>query len=89
MALGSGAGSMIWMVAKEALRLVAAGCIAGIVIAIAAGRLISANLYGVSPADPTTIAGAAALMLIIAVIAVLGPALRAARIDPLIALHCE
>jgi predicted permease len=89
MALGSGAGSMIWMVAKEALRLVAAGCVAGIVIAIAAGRLISANLYGVSVADPGTIAVAAAAMLLIAVLAVLGPALRASRIDPLVALRCE
>ena len=89
MALGSGAGPMVWLVAKEALRLVAMGCAAGIAIAIAAGRLIASNLYGVSPMDPLTLVGAAALMLAIAAIAVGIPAMRATRVDPLIALRYE
>jgi len=76
---------MIWLIVKEALRLVTAGCIAGIAMAAAAGRPITTYLYGVSPTDPLTVTGAAVLILGIAAIAVTIPAMRAARIDPLIA----
>lgn len=89
MALGSSAGSMIWLVAREAIKLVAAGCAMGMLIASAAGRLISAYLFGVSPADPLTITGAILLMLIIAAVAVSIPAMRASRVDPLVALRCD
>jgi len=89
MALGSGARSMVWMIAKEALRLVGAGCVAGIVLAAASGRLIAAYLFGVSPVDPVTVAGAAFVMFVIAALAVSVPAIRATRVDPLIALRWE
>jgi predicted permease len=89
MALGSGAGSMVWMVASEALKLVGLGCAAGIAMAAASGRLISSYLFGVSAADPLTIAAAAAVMIVVAAIAVSIPALRATRVDPLIALRYD
>ncbi|HLW76429.1 MAG TPA: ABC transporter permease, partial [Bryobacteraceae bacterium] len=87
MALGSGSAAVVWMMAKEALKLVAIGCGVGLIVAILVGRLFAAYLYGVSPADPMTIASSAALMLAIAAAAVSIPAWRAARIDPLRALH--
>lgn len=88
MALGSGAASVVWMVLREALQLVAIGCAAGIVLALAAGRSIAGYLFGVSALDPVTML-AAGLMLALAAAAVCGPALRASRIDPLAALRHE
>jgi predicted permease len=89
MALGANTGSVVWLIAREALLLIAAGSIAGIAIATLAGRLLSTYLFGVSPADPLTLFAAAATMLIVAAIAVSVPAARAARIDPMVALHYE
>jgi predicted permease len=89
MALGSDAASVVWMVAREALQLVAIGCSAGILLAAAMGRSIAAYLFGVSALDPATLLAAAGLMLVIAAGAVCAPALRASRIDPLSALRHE
>jgi len=80
---------VVWLIAREALLLIAAGSIAGIAIATLAGRLLSSYLYGVSPADPVTLFAAAGTMLMVAAIAVSIPAARAARIDPMVALHYE
>jgi predicted permease len=89
MALGADAGSVVWLIAREALLLIAAGSIAGIAIATLAGRLLRSYLFGISPADPVTLAASAAVMLTIAAIAVCVPAARAASIDPLVALHYD
>jgi predicted permease len=89
MALGSGAPSVLWLVAREALQLVGIGCAAGILLAAATGRSIEAYLFGVSALDPVTLLAAAGVMLVIAAAAVCAPALRASRIDPLSALRHE
>jgi predicted permease len=89
MALGANAGSVVWLVAREALLLIAAGSVLGIAIAASVGRLLSTYLFGISPADPLTLAASAAAMLIVAAIAVSIPAARAAAIDPMVALHYE
>ena len=89
MALGANPGSVVWLIVREALLLIVAGSMAGIAIAILAGRLLSAYLFGVSSADPVTLFAAAATMLIVAAVAVSVPAARAARIDPIVALHYE
>ncbi|HYL74624.1 MAG TPA: ABC transporter permease [Bryobacteraceae bacterium] len=89
MALGSSGRQVLWLVVREALQLVAAGSVAGLLIALAAGRLLSRYLYGVSSFDPQTLAVSAAAMLLIAAIAVTIPALRATRVDPLHALRYE
>jgi putative ABC transport system permease protein len=89
MALGSGGATVVWMVVREALELVAIGCAAGILLAAAAGRSIAAYLFGVSALDPLTLLGSAGLMLVIAAVAVCAPALRALRVDPLTALRHE
>jgi predicted permease len=89
MALGSSRASLVSMVVREALLLVGTGSVAGLALAVALGRSIAAYLFGVSSLDPLTLSATAALMLVIAVVAVLTPALRVARIDPLVALRQE
>jgi predicted permease len=89
MALGADAGSVVWLIAREALLLIAAGSITGIAIATLAGRLLRSYLFGISPADPITLLASASTMLVISAIAVCVPAARAARIDPLVALHYD
>jgi predicted permease len=87
MALGSSIRSVLWLVGREALQLVAAGIVAGVAIAAAAGRLLAQYLYGVSPVDPAAFLESAAAMLVIAGVAVTIPAHRASRVDPLTALR--
>ena len=58
-------------------------------IALAGSRLIASRLFGVTPADPITFLFAATLLSVVAVIAALGPANRAARVDHVVALRCE
>lgn len=77
--------SEIW----SALRLVATGIAIGIPASIAAGRLIAAQLFGVSASDPVTLAAAAALLTLVATVAAYGPARRAARLDPIVALRTQ
>ena len=89
MALGANARSVLWMIVREALLLICAGSVAGIATATLAGRLLSSYLFGVSAADPITLFASTAAMLLVAAIAVSIPAIRAARIDPMVALHYE
>jgi putative ABC transport system permease protein len=56
-------------------------------IAFAASRLLGAFLFGISPTDPLTFAGVALLLGLVALIAALVPAVRASRLDPLVALR--
>ena len=59
----------------------------GIGVALAVGRGMSALLFGVPAGDPITIAGAAGLCLVTAVVGCLRPAIRAAGVDPMVALR--
>jgi predicted permease len=89
MAIGASAGNVVRMVLASALRTVAVGLAIGAVAALAAARLISSQLYGVSARDPVTFAAIAGLLLAVALAASGIPALRAARIDPMAALRAE
>jgi ABC-type antimicrobial peptide transport system permease subunit len=77
------------MVMRRGLFLALSGIAAGLVIALAAAPQIAPLLYGVSPSDPVSIAGAALFLIVVAVTASLIPALRATRVDPILALHEE
>jgi len=89
LALGSGAASIMWMVAKEALQLVAGGGAAGILLALAMRRPMAADFLGGSAVDPAAIFTAAGLLLLTAALVVCVPAVRAARVDPLVALRSD
>jgi predicted permease len=89
MALGADRGRVLRMEIWSALRLVGIGIAIGIPAAIAAGRLFAAQLFGVSASDPVTLAAAAALLTLVAGLAAFGPARRASRVDPMLALRSE
>ncbi|HUK52173.1 MAG TPA: hypothetical protein VL099_02665, partial [Candidatus Binatia bacterium] len=72
-----------------ALQLVLLGVALGIPCALALSRLISGMLFGVTPADPVTLAAAVLLLLAAALAAGYLPARRAAGIDPIVALRAE
>jgi len=89
MALGADPEGVLWMVLRRGLLLALSGIAAGLAIALAATPQIASLLYRVSPADPVSIAGAALFLIGVAVLASLIPALRATRVDPMVALRQE
>jgi len=77
------------MVMRESLVLVVAGVVLGVGVALAAGRLVASLLYGLAPNDVASMASAVAVMMVVAGVAGYLPARRAARVDPMVALHYE
>jgi putative ABC transport system permease protein len=74
---------------RRGLSLAISGIAAGLAISLAVTPLIAPLLYHVSPTDPVSIAGAALFLIAVAVLASLLPALRATRVDPILALRQE
>jgi putative ABC transport system permease protein len=77
------------LIVGQAVRLVGAGLIAGIAIALATTRLMTALLYGITATDPTTFASICFIIGAIALIASYVPASRAMKVDPLVAIHYD
>ena len=88
-ALGSSAAGLMRLMAREGMQLVGAGLVLGSLGGLAATRLITFALYGVSPLDAVTWAAALLLMLSAGLVATLLPARRATRVSPLIAIQAE
>jgi len=88
-ALGASGSGVQWMVLRESLALLGAGLLLGIPIALAAARLIRAQLYQMSPFDPVIFIAATAGIAAVTVLAAWLPARRAAAVDPMTALRCE
>ena len=89
MALGASQGSVIWMVLREVGVLLAIGLAISVATAMGTSRLIESFLFGMKPNDPRTLALAVAILLSAALVAGYGPARRASRVDPIIALRHE
>jgi putative ABC transport system permease protein len=87
MTLGARVTNVLLLVLAEGLRTVVLGVLAGIVLAIAAGRLIAALLHGVEPHDPITLAIVTCILLVVASVAAMLPAWRAARLNPVTTLR--
>src|SRR5262245_27705119 len=88
-ALGAMRRDVIWLVLREALALVGAGVVIGLLASLAATRTVSTMLFGLKPNDPLTIAAATLLLLAVAASAGYVPARKASRVDPMAALREE
>jgi predicted permease len=89
MALGASRRNVIGIVLRQALTLLALGIAVGLLIALATTRGASSLLFGLQPNDPLAFAGASVLLIVIALLASFLPALRASRVDPVVALRYE
>ncbi|HMG04116.1 MAG TPA: ABC transporter permease [Chthoniobacterales bacterium] len=86
-ALGSPRANIFGLIVRRAMIMVGLGIFVGVVLALSCGPLIQHFVYGVTPHDTLTIVGAAILLVGIAILACLLPALRAIRVDPMVALR--
>jgi len=89
MALGAARQRVLGMVMRQGLALVGLGVLIGVAGAFGLTRLISSQLYGVKPTDPATFVLVAVTLTGVAALATLIPALRATRVDPVVALRDE
>lgn len=88
-ALGAQRQNVLWIVLRETLTLVLLGLVIGIPCAVAACRLISSMLFGLTSSDVPTIVTVSLLLLLVALVAGYLPARRASSIDPMLALRSE
>jgi putative ABC transport system permease protein len=88
-AVGAKPGDVVRLVMREGGLLVAGGLVAGVPAALAAAQLIRAQLYGVGPSDPHVFILASGVLGIVASGAMLLPAIRASRVDPISTLRAD
>ena len=89
MALGASRGDILRLVVRQGMLLVALGVALGLVVSFAVTRFMAGLLFGVTPNDPATLFGVSLLLAAIAFVACLVPALRAMKVDPMVALRYE
>jgi predicted permease len=87
MALGASRFDVLRLVLRQGMALVAIGVSLGLAISLLIGRAFSRMLFGLSPADPLSLLGASAVLLLVAALACYLPALAASRMDPMQALR--
>ena len=89
MALGAREHEVSLMVIKQGVTMALVGVAVGLAGAFGLTRLMASLLYGVAPTDPVTFGGVALLLMVVALAACFFPARRAARVQPVEALHYE
>jgi putative ABC transport system permease protein len=89
LALGAQRGDVLQMVLRHGAKMALVGVAIGIGAAFGLMQLMTNLLFGVTPNDPTTFAGVAALLILVALLACYLPARRATRVDPMVALRYE
>src|SRR6266700_772245 len=89
LALGALRGQIVKQFLLQGLGVSLLGCLAGLALATACTRLLAGMLYGVSPSDVTTLSAVVLLVLVVATVASLAPAIRAASVEPMQVLREE
>ena len=89
LALGAQPAVIIWLVMREVLLLLAIGLAVGVPAAMALGRYVAAQLYGIQAHDPVIASSTILLLTAVSAAAGLIPAQRAGRVDPMLALRTE
>jgi ABC-type antimicrobial peptide transport system permease subunit len=88
-ALGAQSWSVLRLVLSDGIKMAAIGVVVGLVAAFGLTRLLTGMLYGVSRTDPLTFIVIAVLLILVAALACCVPAVRATRVNPLVALRQE
>ena len=88
-ALGAARGDLLALVVRQGIRVTIIGLAVGLLGSLVAGKALASLLYGVSPHDPLVLAAVAAVLLLVTGIACYIPALKATRVDPMVALRTE
>jgi ABC-type antimicrobial peptide transport system permease subunit len=88
-ALGAQRLDVLRHVIRGALTASSIGIVAGLIAAVAATRLLSTLLFGITARDPLTLLSAAAVLLVTTLVASYVPARRASRVDPVVVLRAE
>jgi predicted permease len=89
LALGASRTAVLWLVLRQTLVVIGAGVAAGLLLSFLAGRTLTSLLFGLSPHDPETVLGAAAVLLLVSVGSGLKPAWSAAHVNPTESLRVE
>ncbi|MCI0443116.1 FtsX-like permease family protein, partial [bacterium] len=89
MALGAQRRDILNLIVRQSLRLAIVGIVLGLIVSFLSARVIRGMLYGTSTIDPLTLAAVCILLAATAIVASLGPALRAVRVDPASTLRYE
>jgi putative ABC transport system permease protein len=88
-AIGASPRAVVALVVGQACRWTSIGAAIGLLLSLGVTSLLADVLYGVSPTDPVTYGTVALLLSTVAALAAWVPALRATRVDPLVALRAE
>jgi putative ABC transport system permease protein len=88
-ALGANRGQVLGLVLREGMAMALMGIAAGLVAGVGLSRVLASLLFGTEARDPATFAAVAGILTLVAAAACWIPAMRAARVDPVIALRGE